>query len=248
MDYNLKHNIKKLISNSFGRILNSNGNRILMYHSLGTKVPNDIYEIYSIDIALFKSQMDYLCKNFLNNLTSINNFCTVEKSISITFDDGFADVLYKAAPILNDLKIPFTVFVPPKLILEKNNDYLSISELKELEKLDICTIGAHGYSHQPLTKVSLDKIRKEISHSKSWLEDILGKEISLMSYPHGAVNDIVKSEVKNCGFTCASSSKPGVNLKKFDILELRRTSILSHDNLSQFISKINGQWDWTKWL
>ena len=247
MDYKTKHSLKKIISNSFGKILNSKGKRILMYHSIGTKVKNDIYSIYSIDAGLFESQMKHLHSNHFCNLTSIKNFGLNKNSISITFDDGFADVLYKASPILSKLNIPFTVFVPPKLILEKN-EYLSISELKELSKLDICTIGAHGYSHEPLTKFSLDDVSKEISYSKSWLEDATGDEIKYMSYPHGAVNNYIKNEVKKFDFISASSSKPGVNLAKLDMLELRRTAILSHDSLDQFISKINGEWDWTKWL
>ena len=69
-----------------------------------------------------------------------------------------------------------------------------------------------------------------------------------MSYPHGAVNNFIKNEVKNAGFISASSSKPGVNTLNSDLFELRRTSILSHDNMSHFISKINGDWDWTKWI
>ena len=38
MDYKTKHKIKKIISNTLGKILKSRGQRILMYHSLGTKV------------------------------------------------------------------------------------------------------------------------------------------------------------------------------------------------------------------
>jgi peptidoglycan/xylan/chitin deacetylase (PgdA/CDA1 family) len=247
MDYKIKHNIKKLISNSFGKILNSKGRRILMYHSLGTQVRNDIYGIYSIDINLFESQMNYLKNNYLHDLTSIKDFASKTNSISITFDDGFADILHKAAPILCKLNIPFTVFVTPKLIIEKN-EYLSIIELKEISKLDICTIGAHGYSHEPLTKFNLDNVTEEISNSKSWLQDIIGEEVAHMSYPYGAVNDVIKNVVKKCGFISACSSKPGFNSIKLDMLELRRTPILSHDNLDQFISKINGEWDWTKWI
>ena len=151
-----------------------------MYHSLGTRVKNDIYGIYSIEKKLFESQMNYLSQNYTNSLTSIKNFAVNKNSISITFDDGFADVLEKAAPIMSKLNIPFTVFVSPKLVIERN-EYLSIIQLKELSKLDICTIGAHGYSHEPLTNLSLNNIKKEVYSSKQWLEDTLGKKVFFMS-------------------------------------------------------------------
>ena len=134
------------------------------------------------------------------------------------------------------------------MIMEKNNDYLSISELRELSQIKNCTIGAHGYSHKPLTNLSIKEVKEEILKSKNSLEDILGKEINLMSYPHGSFNSAVKEIVKECGFQSASSSKPGTNSRNIDMYELRRTSILSHDNLKDFRSKINGEWDWTKWI
>ena len=68
MDYTTKYNLKKLISNSFGKFFNPKGKRILMYHSLGTKVKNDVYNIYSVDVNLFKSQMNFLKDNYSQNL------------------------------------------------------------------------------------------------------------------------------------------------------------------------------------
>ncbi len=248
MSYRSKLLIKKFLSKTIGKLIKPKGNRILMYHSLGTRVKNDIYEIYSLDINLFKIHLEYLHNNCNDRLSSLKDFTLVPNSICITFDDGFKDVFYKASPILSDLSIPFTVFVPPKMIIEKNNDYLSIPELRELSQIKNCTIGAHGYSHEPLASLSIREIREEISKSKNCLEDILGEEIDLMSYPHGSLNDIVKKTVKECGFKSASSSQPGTNSTNIDMYELKRTSILSHDYLKDFCSKINGEWDWTKWI
>lgn len=218
-----------------------------MYHSLGTKVKNDIYGIYSLDKDIFRSQMHYLKKNLSECITSMENFASIDQSVTITFDDGFADVFYNAVPILSELNIPFTIFIAPKLVIEKN-EYLSISELKELAQLDNCIIGSHGYSHRPLTNLNLLNIKNEIYYSKLWLEDTVGKEIKFMSYPHGMVNSTIKNEVKKAGFVYACSSRPGVNRMKFDFFDLQRTSILSHDDMEQFIIKINGGWDWTRWI
>ena len=99
-----------------------------------------------------------------------------------------------------------------------------------------------------MTKLNLVNAKEEINYSKSWLEDTTGTEILHMSYPHGAVNQEIIHEVKKCGYISACSSKPGLNAKKLDIFNLSRTSILSHDHLNQFVSKLNGDWDWTKWL
>ena len=248
MNYNQKYFSKKLFSLSFGRFFRSEGQRILMYHSLDSKIPDDINDIYSLNEELFSQQINYLHKNFGSKITPISKLSLDKDSVSITFDDGCKDVLFIAAPMLENLKIPFAVYVPPKLIQEENSLYLNKKELIELSNFSFCTIGAHGYSHTPLTKLNEIDLRYEIETSKLWLEDCLGKEVLHMSYPHGAVNDNVKKIVKENGFLSATSSYPGTNSLTQDKFELKRTAILSHDCINQFKSKLRGDWDWTRWM
>ena len=67
-------------------------------------------------MSKFKEQLVFLKKNY--NLVSLDNLLSFEKnkkaSISITFDDGYKDNLTNALPILNELKVPATIYVITK--------------------------------------------------------------------------------------------------------------------------------------
>lgn len=246
MFYDEKYFLKKLITKSIGRFFKTKGQRTLMYHSINGSVPDDRYNIYSINENLFLEHMGFLKHFFKNNIKPINKLSFENKSISITFDDGFKNIYEKAYPVLEKFKLPFTVFVSPKFIEDGDNIYLNKIELNKLSRSNLCTIGAHGYSHKPLTTLNKISLRNELERSKFWLEDCIGKEINCMSYPHGAVNQLVKKTVTESGFQYALSSKPGSNSLLTDKFELKRTTILSHDNINQFESKLRGDWDWTR--
>ena len=246
MFYGEKYFFKKLITKYLGSFLKTKGQRTLMYHSINENVPEDIYKIYSINEDLFFDHMEFLNKYSKNNVKPICSSSFENNLISITFDDGFKSVYEKAYPVLEKFKLPFTVFISPKFIEDGNTQYLNKIELNKLSSNDLCTIGAHGYSHKPLSVLNEIDLRNEVERSKFWLEDCIGKEIICMSYPHGAVNKSVKKIVMESGFQYAFSSKPGSNNLNTDKFELRRTTILSHDDIDQFELKLRGDWDWTR--
>jgi peptidoglycan/xylan/chitin deacetylase (PgdA/CDA1 family) len=248
LEFNQKVQISKIISNTFGMMLRESGSRILMYHSIGSSVDNDRHGIYSMKEDLFLSQMNWLANSVdLNKKRDIGGS---EKSneVILTFDDGFSDTHSVAAPIMLDLGIPFNVFVSPELIESNDKRYLNRSALIELSRLQGCKIGAHGYSHCRLTDCSEKKLKTELEKSKLWLEDLLSIPIDMMSYPHGSVDQRVRNAGQSAGYKTALTSKPGANFNKVDNLMLKRTDIWSIDDMKVFRQKVNGHWDWMRWV
>ena len=86
----------------------------------------------------------------------------------------------------------------------------------------------------------------ELNYSKSYLEDLLGKQIEMLSYPHGKFNKKIKQKVFDNGYKLAFSSKFGVNKKNQDKLALNRSEIWSTDEIEIFNEKLEGNWDWLK--
>ena len=246
----LNHKVKvaKVISDTLGRISRETGTRILMYHSLGPAVDNDRYGIYSMDEDVFFSQMRWLVDTVDINKEGLLGESEKSNEVIITFDDGFSDTYTVAAPIMQNLGIPFNVFVSPALIESNDKRYLNRSALLELSRLQGCKIGAHGYSHCRLTKCSDEDLQTELEHSKLWLEDLLSIPIDMMSYPHGAVDQRVRNAVQSAGYKTAVTSKPGANSSKVDNLMLNRTDIWSIDDMKVFRQKVNGHWDWMRWV
>jgi len=218
------------------------GFRVLMYHAVGTPVPDDICSIYSVEPALFKAQMEILAD--LGSSKAVPLSPLPVDGIVVTFDDGFRDNLDVAAPILEQFGIPFTVFVTPGLIQSGKPIYLSVSALRDLASVPGATIGAHGYTHRRLADCEPGELQNELVNSRKWLEDIIGLPVTCMSYPHGSENSRVRKAVSGAGYTIAASSHAGFNLPANDPLSLMRTDIWTQDNSCVFQAKIRGDWDW----
>jgi len=225
--------------------------RVLMYHAIGTTVPGDINNLYNLQPKLFKAHVDQLAE--LNKYGSLNVYelfqgISLYDGVVITFDDGYLDNLLVAAPLLMQHQLPFTVFIAPTLILSGDKRYLTPDTLKELASLPGVTIGAHGYSHQPLTALNNAQLAGELKDSRAWLEDTLSKPILSMSYPHGRVDARVKDAVKQAGFQLATSSRFGAYTKSEQALLIPRTDIWAKDGIARFKSKLAGYWDWLRWI
>ena len=129
----------------------------------------------------------------------------------------------------------------------KKKGFMNPSMLRELSKNPLVTIGSHSKSHIPLTSCNQEELKIEISESKSYLEDLLGEEISMFSYPHGKFNSLVKDAVLKGGYKLAFTSHYDVNHLNQDKLALNRNEIWNTDNLQILKNKIAGDWDWLKY-
>lgn len=69
-----------------------------------------------------------------------------------------------------------------------------LSELKEMAKSELCTIGSHGKTHTPLTGITEEKqLEEEFSKSRTEIEKWIGKKVLHFSYPYGQYNEKSKS-------------------------------------------------------
>ena len=75
------------------------------------------------------------------------------------------------------------------------------------------------------------------------LEDRLGTEVPYFCYPRGDVNEAVKRIVRDEGYRAACSTLPGLNDRRTDLFELRRTYISRRDTPPEFAKKMAGAYD-----
>lgn len=222
------------------------GFRVLLYHSVGTYTGVKTSGVYYVAPDLFQQHMSILKETKGISVVGFEegNGYGDRLEVAVTFDDGFRDNLFQAAPILNKLEIPFTVFVSAKHIKYDIPEYLNETELKQLAAMPGAAIGAHGANHLPLAPLDQSEIRHEVQDSKNYLEDLLGKPVLTMSYPFGSLNHVVREVVEEAGFTRAACRHWGINDAYNDRLLLYRTPIHAEDGERIFIQKLKGFWDW----
>jgi len=221
-----------------------------MYHAVGSSALGDIKGLYSISPELFKSQMQFIDRNLSGNLISIYDDSCLNDSlrIGVSFDDGYQDNLEIAAPILHELNIPFTVFITADFVKNSKKGFLSVSDVRQLIDYAGASIGAHGAGHVDLTQCNSRQLDYELVSSKCYLEDITGNEVNALSYPFGKVNNNVKRVALSTGYTKGLSSLPVINTATQDPMLLGRTEIHNDDEIKVFDQKINGCWDWMRFI
>ena len=187
------------------------------------------------------------------------------KLFAITFDDGFADNLIYALPVLKEFNFNATIFVivddvGTQSIHKKqwlsqypgvdasNYRYLDWSEVGMLLNAGI-EIGAHTCTHPLLNEVNYRNQFTEITLSRIKLEKKTGHPIVSFCYPDGRYDNQVLDLVKASGYQQAVVTP--YNITSFvqkDIYQLRRIGIYRSDNISRFKFKCMPGFDMIRML
>jgi peptidoglycan/xylan/chitin deacetylase (PgdA/CDA1 family) len=118
--------------------------------------------------------------------------------VSLTFDDGDADN-YAVRPVLAQYGLHATFFIPSGLI--GTEGYMTEQQLRGLYE-DGNEIGGHTLSHQKLTGIHGEELRRQICQDRSNLE-ALGFDVISFAYPFGGYEADTKQVVQECGYRSA---------------------------------------------
>ncbi|MBI4118617.1 MAG: polysaccharide deacetylase family protein [Parcubacteria group bacterium] len=89
--------------------------------------------------------------------------------------------------------------------------FMSTVEIEELGRKGFA-IGSHGHTHTPFDRLGEKEVRHEVIKSKEGLGRILGREVTLLSYPQGGAPEYASVVLKEEGFTHAlTTEKRGVS-------------------------------------
>lgn len=114
------------------RILPVNAAAVLMYHGVANcaEIPPEIN--FHVRPDVFERQMRALKKRYrvitLSDLMGrLEHGRPLEKTVAITFDDGYRNNATQAAPVLEKLKLPYTVFLATRYI--GTEDFLPLNRV-----------------------------------------------------------------------------------------------------------------------
>lgn len=138
-----------------------------------------------------------------------------ERPFRLTFDDGWADALTVAAPVLRELRIGATFFVcPGNWGNTEDSGYspegrvLTLEEAGELHELGF-DLGAHSMTHPDLVECDDDELRAELHDSKVAVEAITGRPCTEFAYPFGLHDARVRAATEAAGYELAFQFAPG---------------------------------------
>jgi peptidoglycan/xylan/chitin deacetylase (PgdA/CDA1 family) len=166
------------------------------------------------------------------------------RSVVITIDDGYAELSTLVYPILQQYRIPATVFAVSGMVGAHNN-WATDSELRgrqlatwdEIRNMarEYVQIGAHTRTHQALTQITLQQALDEIAGSKADLEGAVGIPICTFAYPFGEYNAAIQALVESAGFMGICTADPGPNSLVTPLTALRRIEVKGTWSLPRFL-------------
>jgi peptidoglycan/xylan/chitin deacetylase (PgdA/CDA1 family) len=129
-----------------------------------------------------------------------------DRSVVLTFDDGFEDFLTNALPCLDRHDFTATVFAVGSFMGKDSSwdvlperRHMSAAQLRQVAECGI-EIGSHTLSHPALTFLSEHQVRRELEKSRKLLEDTVGKPVRSLSFPFGCWNERIWQIALDCGY------------------------------------------------
>ena len=192
-----------LIVAGFIQIRTATGIPVLNYHQVEPKDGNPL----TLWPEQFEAQMEYLAAEGYTTITidemmdALENGSSLpEKSVIITFDDGYADNYEYAYPILKKYGFKATIF----LIYDFTNtypNYLTWDQVAEMKSSGLIHFESHTMTHANLAELtSVDELRHEIADSHDLLSEKLGYDMHYIAYPGGRVNEEIERITSAAGY------------------------------------------------
>ena len=222
---------------------------ILQYHHVSNETPKST----SISPEQFTAHMQYLKDN---NFTVVPLSTIIDqikrqqplkdKTVAITFDDAYLDILEQATPILDQYQYPYTIFVNPSIIDTKRKNYLSWQQLKTMSDNGVL-IANHGYAHDSLARKPAEFSDEQwqarqislLLKSEKIIKERTGQNWRYFAYPYGEFTPAIQQWLEAHDFVGFSQQSGAVGLTSDLTLIPRFPVSQPYDKLASLRDKLN---------
>jgi len=217
---------------------------VLTYHNLSKTESN----IMTVQDTAFEAQMQYLKENDYRVIT-LNQFYDFvkfnapipEKSVIITFDDGWRSTYEIGLPILKKFGFPATLFIYTDFVGQSPDKSLTWEMVQELQAGSV-DIQCHSKSHRDLTQMNPNEqfeqyynaLNLEMSLPNNMVMEKLKRRCDYLAYPYGATNRLVASLAEKHGYRLAFTVNRGSAAFFQDLYRIDRSMIYGSHDLKKF--------------
>jgi peptidoglycan/xylan/chitin deacetylase (PgdA/CDA1 family) len=210
-----------------------------MYHHVG-KPDDESSGSFFIDDKTFARQLDVITGKYHPIAISELEDCYVYKkeihrnAVLLTFDDGYSDNYHYAYPLLQEKKVPVTIFLSTGQVGTAGN-MLTWEQVKEMHESKLVEFASHGVNHKRLRKCSDEDVLFELTNSKEALEKMMGKTVKSFCYPYGAFDKRVRRLVFEAGYIMDFGTRKGINSWPWkNHRPLLRAHVMRNDTIKDF--------------
>jgi peptidoglycan/xylan/chitin deacetylase (PgdA/CDA1 family) len=221
---------------------------VLMYHEIADAAATP--STLAVSPEVFAGQLAYLHDAGFNTVTAGALSAVLadgagnlpERTVVLTFDDGYGDFYSNALPLLRKHGFTGTVFQTTDWVGKEGEAkrMLNWRELAEAEQSGI-EIGAHSCTHPQLDQLQETQLREELYVSKSLLEDNLGLKVPGLAYPYGYSSAKVRRVARELGYEYAYAVNNAMATSGANKFILPRLTVRRSTSMDEFGKMVNGQ-------
>ena len=199
----------------------------------------------------FEEQMRYLKANGFRVVTlkEYVEFVSLQrqlpqKSVLITFDDGYRSFLRYGYPVLKELGFSATLFIYTDYVAAGGNAF-TWPELKKLSDEGFF-IQAHSKSHGDMVRARGEgaaeydrRLEAELVQPKALFQKHLGYAPDIIAYPYGRQDDIVAQRTKERGYVAAFTVRRQGSQSFVDPHRIHRIQIYPEMSMADFAKSLS---------
>ena len=209
---------------------------ILLYHHVAEDTPPST----SISPANFDAHLRYLRDNDFNiipldrMIDSLRSGQSLpDKSVVITFDDGYSSIFDEAFPMLESYGYPFTLFLSTGPIDDGLSNYMTWDQVRQMSAAGVI-IANHMVDHPYMLEVRdnesdsqrIARLREELLKAEQRLEAQTGQSHRYLAYPYGEYDPTIKLLLEELDFVGLAQNSGAVGPES-DFLALPRFPLAS---------------------
>jgi len=188
----------------------------------------------------FRQHLEFLRDNDFNlmaldqMLEALRNQQDIpDKSVAITFDDGYLSIYQQAFPLLQEFGFPFAVFLSTQPINDNQAGYMNWEQVRDMANSGV--VIANHMVHHPymLTRLQeesqaewISRLRKEMLQAEQDIERHTGQSHRYLAYPYGEFDPAIKAMLAAENFTGLAQNSGAVSFQS-DFLALPRYPLAS---------------------
>jgi len=209
---------------------------ILLYHHVAEDTPAST----SISPANFEAHLRYLRDNnfkvipldqMIDSLRSGQSL--PDKSVVITFDDGYSSIFDEAFPLLQSYGYPFTLFLSTEPIDAGLSNYITWDQVRQMSTAGVI-IANHMVDHPYMLEARdnesapqrLARLEEDLLKAEQRIEAQTGQSHRYLAYPYGEYEPAIKSLLEELNFVGLAQNSGAVGPKS-DFLALPRFPLAS---------------------
>ena len=183
---------------------------ILLYHHVAADTPPST----SISPEKFKEHLEFLRDNNYSVIALDKMIKNIregtdlpDKSVAITFDDGYSSIYETAFPLLKSFGFPFTLFLSTGPIDREQQNYMTWKQVREMSDAGVI-IANHMVEHpymlekQPQESHNdwLNRLETELLIAETRIKEETGQSHRFLAYPYGEFDTPIKTVLEENNF------------------------------------------------